>query len=165
MALRQFADLQHDDEDLYDLGKGMPGSYEPPEYPTGLMFSLCAADLESAGAEGAKPGDCMRFSAMGEVTSVFQSREDARVELEVAQFAGEDGKFFDLVEPLHICLCEGELTKMGLDCDCERGDTIHLIGEARVENCSDTEYGGERCGFQTTRLTFEDESDESREGG
>jgi hypothetical protein len=43
------------------------------------------------------------------------------------------------------------------------GDTIHLIGEARLEHMSSTEYGA-RCMLQITQLGFEDESTESREG-
>ncbi len=164
MALRQLHDLALDDDDLYDMSKGMPDSWEPPEYPPHLCFSLCAADLKSADAEGAKPGAVMRFSMMGEVTSIFQGVDDCRVELKVEEFAGEDGKFFDLTEPCHICLEDGQLMKMGLEADCERGDTIHLIGEACVQSCSDTEYGGERCSFQITKMGCEDESVESREG-
>jgi hypothetical protein len=165
MALRPpLVDLAHDDDDLYDLAKGMGRDYEPPEYPSGLCLSLCEEDLEAVGGKDAKPGETMRFSAMGEVTSIFVSRDDARVELEVAKFAGEDGKFCDLSEPGHICLEESQLAKLGLECDCERGDTIHLIGEARVESCSSTEFGGDRCMLQITGLTYvEDESGEGRE--
>lgn len=156
--------MELDDHDAYDMAKGMGPDYEPPEYPPGLCFSLCAADLKSADAEGAKPGAVMRFSMMGEVTSIFHGMDDSRVELQVDEFAGEDGKFFKLKEPCHICLCDGQLMKMGLEADCERGDTIHLIGEACVQSCSDTEFGGERCSFQVTKMNFEDESTESREG-
>ncbi len=164
MALRQLHDMAHDDDDLYDLSRGMGPDYEPPEYPGGLCFSLCASDMKSADCEGAKPGAVMRFSMMGEVTSIFQGTDNCRVELKVEQFAGEDGKFLDLTEPCHICLEDGQLMKMGLEADCERGDTIHLIGEACVQSRSDTEYGGERCMFQVTKMNFEDESTESREG-
>lgn len=164
MAMHNMADMAHNDEQLYDMSKGMPSTYEPPEYPSGLCFSLPESDLEQAGALSGEPGDTMRFSAMGEVTSIFKGIKDTRIELQLGEFAGEDGKFFELSEPAYICLCGAELEKMGLDADCERGDTIHLIGTARMESSSSTEWGGERCSLQVTELTFEDESQESREG-
>lgn len=163
MALRQFADLAHDDEQIYDLSKGMPDGYEPPEYPYGLQFTLSSDDLAKAGGEGGIPGATMRFSAMAEVTSVFKGIKDSRIELEIDEFAGEDGKFFDLANPACICLCGRELEKMELDDDAERGDTIHLIGTARLENYTSSEWG-DRVTLQVTELTFEDESSESREG-
>lgn len=165
MALRPpLVNLARDDDDLYDLAKGMPLDFEPPEYPSGLCFSLCAEDMAQAEIEDAKPGDTLRFSAMGEVTSIFVSQDDARIELEVTQFAGDDGKLFEMKEPGHICLCEGELAKLGLETDCERGDTLHMVGEACVQSCSSTEYSGERCVVQITDLAYlEDESTESRE--
>ena len=164
MALRVLANMAHDDDDLYDLSKGMPDDYEPPEYPTGLCMSITCEDLEQAGAEGGEPGATMRFSAMGEVTSNFKGMQDCRIELQIGEFAGEDGKFFDLTDPAYICLCSSQLDKMGLDADCERGDTIHLIGTARLESLSSTEFGGDRCSLQVTELAFENESEESREG-
>ena len=53
---------------------------------------------------------------------------------------------------------------MGLEADCERGDTIHLIGTVRVESVSSTEWGGDRVTLQVTELTYaEDESSEARD--
>lgn len=164
MALRQFASLAHDDSDMYDMSKGMPDGYEPPEYPSGCCLSLSREDLAKAGAEEGEPGATMRFSAMGEVTSVFKGIDSCRIELQVGEFAGEDGKFFDLENPTYVCLCQTELEKMDLDADCERGDLIHLIGTARLESTSSTEYGGDMCSLQIIEMAFEDESQESRDG-
>ena len=156
--MRQCADMSPDDDRLYDLMTGMPDGYEPPQYPSGLMFSIPCADLEANGETVGDPGSEMRFSAMGEVTSTFHSVDDCRIELELTQFAGESGKFFDLTSPSHICLCGPELEKMDLDEDAERGDTIHLIGDACLVSKSSTEYAGDVATFQVVRLTFEDES-------
>lgn len=163
MALRSYSDLGHDDEDRYDLEKGMPESYSAPDYPPGCCFSISAEDLAAAGAEGGEPGDEMRFSAMGEVTSIYKSMDGCRVEIQIGEFAGEDGKFNDLSAPAYVCLCERELGKMGLEPDCERGDMIHLIGTAHLQSSSSTEYGGDMCMLQITSLTYEDESSESRD--
>lgn len=165
MAWAALADLAHDDEDLYDMSKGMPDGYEPPEYPTGCRLGISQEDLEAAGCDGGEPGDTCRFSAMGEVTAVHKGIDDCRVELQLGEFAGEDGKFIELNEPAYICLCERELGKMGLEVDCERGDMLHLIGTVRMESCSSTEWGGEMCSLQIVELSYvEDESTESRKG-
>lgn len=156
--------VANDDEQIYDLCKNMPDGYEPPEFPYGLQFSLSADDFAKADAEGGNPGDTMRFSAMGEVTSVMRGREDSRIEMELCLFAGEDGKFFDLAQPPCICLCAAELDKIGLDDDAERGDLIHLMGTLRMESMSDNEWSGKRVSLQITELAFaENESDESTE--
>jgi hypothetical protein len=165
MALRRYHSMAHDDDDLYDLAKGMPRDYEPPAYPVGLSFCLTDEDMEKAGFTGYEPGDECRFSAMGCVTSIFKSTDGCRIELELEQFAGEDGQFFDLAEPSHICLCDPQMNRMALDDDAERGDTIHLFGEAEVVSCSSTEIAGDRCQLQITGLNFESESEEAREGG
>lgn len=176
MALRQFADMAHDDEKLYDMTMGMPQSmrdtYEPPEYPEGLQFTLPKAVLEEAGGGDGKPDDRMRFSLMGEVTSVMQGREDSRVELKVTQFAGEDGKFIDLDDDddampwmwPSLCLCGADLEKLGIEADCEGGDLLHVIGTARLESVSDDEFSGPRVRLQIIEARVEDESGESREG-
>jgi hypothetical protein len=172
VAWTALTSLEHDDEDRYDLEKGMPDGYEASDYPSGCCFQISKADLERAGCEGGEPGDTCRFSAMGEVTSIFKSMDGCRIEIELSQFAGEDGKFFALdtdadgvfpSAPM-ICLCQRELEKMGLDADCERGDMIHLIGTARLESTSSTEYGGDMHCLQITELSCEDESTESRNG-
>lgn len=164
MALRQFADMRHDEDKLYDLSKGMHEDYEPPEYPTGLCFCISKEALAQADGGDANPNDTMRFSAMGEVTSVFRGREESRIELQLVMFAGEDGKFFVLDDPAHLCLCGPDLEKMDLEDDAEMGDLLHLIGTARVESLSSNEWNGDMVSLQITDLTYEDESDESREG-
>ena len=164
MALRKMAPMAYDDEQIFDLSKGMPHDWTPPEYPPTLQFSVSKDDLAKAGGEDAEPDASMRFSAMGVVTSVTNGREHCRVELELTQFAGEDGQFADLTNPTPICLCGPELERMDLEADCECGDTIHLIGTARVESVVSSEWGGDRVLLQVTELTYEDESSESREG-
>jgi len=172
MALRQLQDMRHDDETLYDLAKGMPRDWEPPEYPQGLSFQISEEDLAKAAAEDGEPGDTMRFSAMGEVTSIFKGIDNCRIELKLTQFAGEDGQFFDLDDggpaawlgAPSICLCGPELEKLGLEADCERGDMLHLIGTARLDSSSSTEHGGDMHTLQIVEMTCEDESEESRDG-
>jgi hypothetical protein len=171
MALRRFASMAHDDEQLYELSKGMPDDYDPPEYPGGLCFTLPVSVLEQVEAGDGDPGDAMRFSIMAEVTSVFRGMDDCRVELRITDFAGEDGKFVDLDDDddmpwmaPSLCLCASELDKLGLEADCELGDTIHLMGTVRLESLSNDGFSGERAKLQITELTCaEDESEESRE--
>lgn len=170
MTLRHMADMAHDDEQLYDLAKDMPKGYEPPEYPSGLCFSIPKSVLDATGGEDGSPDDTMRFSAMGEVTSVFRGRDNCRVELRLTQFAGEDGKFTDLDEDddrpwmtPSICLCGPELGRMDLEADCELGDTIHLIGTVRLESLSNDGFSGEQARLQVIQLACEDESTESTE--
>lgn len=160
MAFHDLRSMEYDDAEKYDR---MTPDVDGPDYPPGLCFSLREDDLEACGAEDGEPGDTMRFAAMGEVTSVFKGLKDTRIELQLGEFAGADGKFVELTEPAYICLCGPELEKMDLDANCERGDMIHLIGTARLESTSSTEFGGERCCLQIVELTFEDESEESRE--
>jgi hypothetical protein len=166
MAIPALKSIEYDDDELYDreqAAKGMEGNVS--SYPLGMQFRLCQTDLEKLEAEGSKPGATLRFAAMGEVTSVFRNKDGCRIELEISEFAGTDGKFFDLDEPTHICMCGPELEKIELEDDCERGDMIHLIGEARLESTADSEFMP-GANFQITALTFEDESEESRsEGG
>lgn len=156
--------VEFTDDEKLDRIIGAGSMPDTPDYPYGLMLCLTKADLLKAEPEAGKIHDEMKFSAMGEVMSVFEHADDCRIELEVKQFAGADGKFFDLEEPAHICLTRCELDKIDLDEDAERGDTIHLIGTARLENRSSSEYGGDRATLQITHLTFEDESSESRAG-
>ena len=136
-----------------------------------MTFTLPQSVLEAVGAEGGDPDDTLRFSLMGEVTSIFRGREDSRIELRVTQFAGEDGKFVDLDDndeqpwmTPSICLCGPELEKLDLEADCEIGDTLHLVGEARLESVSNDGFSGEQARLQVVGLSVEDESEESREG-
>lgn len=166
MAFRALKSMAHDDEDLYDLAKGMPDDYEPPEYPQGLSFSLSREDLEKIGGKGGEPGQTLRFSAMCCVSSLFRGIDSSRIELAVEMLAGDDGKYFDVEDepfPPTICLTGSELDKLGLEADAERGDLLHLFGTARLDSLSDTGYGGPRACLQITELDYEDESDEARE--
>ena len=171
MAMRNYVDMAHDDEQLYELSKDMPDDYDPPEYPSGLCFTVPVSVLEQVEAEGGDPGDTMRFAVMAEVTSVFRSMDDCRVELRITDFAGENGQFVDLDDDDEmpwmspsLCLCAAELDKLGLEADCELGDTIHLMGTVRLESLSNDGFSGERARLQIVELTYaEDESGENRE--
>jgi hypothetical protein len=178
VALRNLVSLQHDDEELYDLSRGLPDGMDPPEYPSGCCFSLPKADLVKIGGEEGRPGHTMRFSAMCQVSSVHDALDKSRVELEVMMLAGEDGHYFEtgatnsadegsvapgMSERPCICLCGPELRKLGLEADAERGDLLHIFGTARLESLSSTEYGGDRACLQITDLDYEDESEEALE--
>lgn len=158
------ADLGYDDDEMLDRTPLMPGQAEPPDYPLGCMFSLAESDLIEAAGEGGEIGDEMRFAAMAEVTSCHQGTSGDRVELQIEMFAGDDGEFFKLSEPGWLSLTDRELGKMGLDADCDVGDLIHLIGEARLDSLHRSEFG-ETASLQILRLSYaEDENDEGREG-
>lgn len=154
-------DMEYDDDDMID--RQQPDQPEPPAYPPNLAFSIDQEDLEKASGAGGSIGDIMPFSAMAEVTSVHQTQDGSRIELRMTQFAGEDGKFFDMKVPGHICFCDFELGRLDLDADCDVGDTIHLIGEARLDSSHRHEFGGMST-LQVVKLTYEDESAESRQG-
>lgn len=158
MLLPAPVSMEWDDDDILDHVPSGDAD-DAPCFPPNLCFMMDSEDLAEADADGGSPGDTMNFMAMGEVTSVHASMTGCRIELELTQFAGRDGKFFNMRKPASICLCRPELAKMDLDEDCELGDLIHLIGEARLESHSKTEFGEMSC-LQITKLTFEDESTE-----
>jgi len=64
---------------------------------------------------------------------------------------------------LRICLTEKELEKLGLDADCECGDTVDLRAMGRVTSVSLNEVNGEqtcRIEIQIEQLAVENESTE-----
>lgn len=162
MAWKALRSLEFSDDEKLDRMIGP----EPKamDYPMGMQFCISEDDLEKADAEDGDPGDTMRFAAMTTVTNIFRSRDGCSINLEMTEFAGEDGKFFPLSNPTSLCLTDAELEKLGLEPNCERGDTLHLMGTARLEHTSSTE-GGDMCCLQITEMTFEDESTESRDAG
>lgn len=163
MALAPLKSIAHDDEDMFDLAKGMPDDWTPPEYPSGCCFTISQTDLEKAGGEGGDLADVLNFSAMGEATSIFRDMDDCRIELEITEFAGPDGKFFTLQNPAHICLRRSQLEKIDLGEDAERGDFLHMVGIAHIAHMRSDEYGGDMVGLQITHLSYlEDESTETR---
>lgn len=169
MVLRRLHDLRHDDEDLYDLEKDMAGpiaaaGYEAPEYPSGLCLTLDIDDVNKAAGGSVEPGDTLHFSAMGEVVSIYKTEDECRIQVRINEFGGHDGKLSDVKTPGAISLTHRELEKMDLDDDCERGDTIHLVGCACVRSCSSNEFMGDTYDLQIEQLAFEDESEEAREG-
>ena len=162
MTYKPLISVEYSDDDLID--RYMGSEPEMPSFPPGLCFTLNKETLAELGVEGIKPDDTMRFAAMGTVTSIYAATDNCRIELELDEFAGPDGKFHDLKMPANICLCAPELEKMELEADCERGDMIHLVGEARLKSMMDSEYGDSAC-FQIEQLNCEDESTESRQEG
>jgi hypothetical protein len=141
-----------------------------------MSFSVSPDVLEKIGLEGGDPGDTADFAAMGEVTSCQRGLTSSRVEVRLTALAGEDGKFvtlgFDADDDFlptmggpTVAFTERELEKLGLDDDCECGDTVHLIGQVQLESTFAHEAGGECCTLQITHLSaVENESTESREG-
>lgn len=154
------ANMEYDDDDLLD--RRGDDETEGPMFPPNLRFCISEADLEKAVGAGGTIGDTLRFAAMAEVCSVHASTDGSRIELHLTEFAGEDGHFFDLETKGYIAFCDFELDRLDLDCDCEVGDLIHLIGEATLEAISRSEFG-EAATLQVVKLTYEDESDESRD--
>ena len=156
--------LEHDDEEKYDLARGMPDGYEPPDYPAGMCMTVPATDLETIGCCDGDPGDWMCFSAMATVTSVMRGIKSCRIEAQVTQLGGEDGKFCEVSSPGCICFDRPTLEKMGLTEDAEKGDMIHLFGMARLDEIRDHEWSDAKmCALQITHLAFENESEEARE--
>ena len=64
---------------------------------------------------------------------------------------------------LRICLCDGELEKLGLDADCEEGDYIHIVAFATVISVH-KENGQKRVELQIEKMALEDESKEAPDG-
>lgn len=159
-TFRQMSSMEYDDEEKLDRLIGP--EIEPPDYPDGLRFTMAKGDLGKICAGNCAPGMVLRFAAFGTATSVYRDRESTRIEVSLTEMAGEDGKFVAMEQSPAICLCGPELEKLDLADECERGDTIHLVGTARVENTSSTEFGGDSIGLQITELSVEDESEESR---
>lgn len=160
--MRRFTPLAYDDDEILDrLAMKLP---EPPEYPSGLQFRLSMDDLGKICDGECAPGMMLQFAAMGEATSVYRDMDDCRIEVELSQMAGPDGHFVDMDMPPSISLTGAELGKLDLDDDCERGDTIHIIGHARVESMSSSEFS-EGITLQIVEAEIEDESEEGRDDG
>lgn len=163
MAFRpMMSSLEYSDDEKFDqiIGPDM----EPPDYPAGLQFTIDKSDLGKICDGDCSPGMTLRFAALGTATSVYRARESTRIEVELSQMAGEDGKFVEMDRAPSICLCGPELEKLDLADECERGDAIHVIGTARVESLSSPSFGGDTVGLQITEMCIEDESEESRDG-
>jgi hypothetical protein len=160
MAFRQMSSMELDDDEKIDRMFGTPEGL--PDYPPGLQFTIDKADLGKFCDGECSPGMTLRFAAMGNATSVYRSVDSVRIEVELREMAGEDGKFVEMDRPPSICLCGPELEKLDLDEECERGDMIHIIGTARVESLSSPAYGGDMVGLQIVEMCVEDESEESR---
>ena len=86
MALRSYADMRHDDEAMYDQMKGMPDSYEPPEYPSGLCFTV-RGDLREDMAPGEQRAEIWEAERDGGVIAVGGSMGD--LWLQLAELGGE----------------------------------------------------------------------------
>ena len=163
MLSAPLASMEYDDDELMDRMFG-PG-VELPTHPAGLCFTMSKDQLEEIAEGEAEPDAMLHFSAMGTVLSISKDRQSGtRIEMELTEFAGPDGKFEALENPPAICLCDGELEKLDCDDDCEKGDMLHLIGMARVERTNDPQWGEGMVTLQITHLAIEDESEEGRDG-
>lgn len=161
-AFHRMVDMEWSDEDKYD--HAMAHEVEPPDYPPGLQFIISRDDLEKfCDASECQPGSSIRFAAMGVATSINRGMGECLIEVELTEMAGEDGQFAPLDNPAAISLCSPELERLDLDEECERGDTIHIIGTARVERTSSPRYGGDSVTLQIVEAAIEDESDENRD--
>lgn len=160
--------IEYDDDQKLDRMVGMagPSMPEPPDYPPGCCFTVGANDLKKAGLDDGKLGDTAHFAAMATVTSVMVDPKYCRIECEITQLAGEDGKFVDLENPAHFSLERSELEKLDLSEDAERGDMLHMIGTVRLDGYHDHEYSdGKMHRLQIVEMCcVEDESAESRAG-
>lgn len=67
---------------------------------------------------------------------------------------------------LALCLTDKELAKLGLEADCECGDTVHLFCMAKVTSVSCNENEGGKCSrveLQITDMGVESEDEENEE--
>lgn len=163
-VFRQMHDLEYSDDEKYDQ---MVSRVEPeddgPDYPEGLKFMIMKSELAKFCDSDCEPGMTIRFAAMGTATSIDRGREDCRIEVELGEMAGEDGRFVELDMKPSICLCGPELEKIDLEEECEKGDMIHIVGTARVERVSSPAWGEDSVYLQIVEAAIEDESQENRD--
>jgi len=164
-ALRKHQSMEYDDEEKIDRMLGMGAPPDVPDYPEGLSFSIDKDDLSKICEGEPKPDATLHFGAMGTAIGVYRDRENVRIEVELREMAGPDGEFVSLDRPVAIRLCDGDCEKLDLDDDCEKGDTIHLIGTARVESTDSPQWGGDTVRLQIIEMDVEDESQETRRYG
>jgi hypothetical protein len=154
--------MELDDDDKYDLAHGSES--DPPDYPSGLRFTVREADFEGLGIDGsARPGETIRFAALARATNVsHQLSSGCRIEAEIDLLALGEGQMCELDQGLRpsICLTDSQLERADLDDDVASGDMVHLIGTVRVEGASDTQWGGKCLDLQIVELAIEDEDAE-----
>jgi hypothetical protein len=159
------ASVEYSDDEKFDriMDQSKAGP-DQPDYPPGLQFTISREDLGKFCEGDCAPGMTLRFAAMGTATSVMRDMDGCRIEVELGEMAGDDGKFVKMDSPPSVCLCGPEMEKIDLEEDCERGDMLHLIGTARVERTTSHEFGGDMVSLQIIELAVEDESEENRDG-
>lgn len=88
MALRQYVDMELDDDAKLDGGIVTPAGTRVPDYPYALRISLSATELQKLGIDDdPKVGDLLHFAAFAEVTSYSSGDGEGgphrRVELQI----------------------------------------------------------------------------------
>jgi hypothetical protein len=156
------------DDQLYDMARARAGSAvdagDLPDYPPGMRFTIRECCFERLGIEDAKPGATVKFAAFARVTSCNLRTDGCRVELEIDMLKLGDGEFAELDEMGRpsICLDEHDHDRLDLDPDCETGDVLHLMGQARVMAVDDNRFMGRSVTLQCEEgLVVEDEDRES----
>jgi hypothetical protein len=170
MQMRRHASMRLSDDEQYDFIKNRlqvgAGDIEPPEYPPGLCFTVTKANLEALGVDGATPDATVKFAAIARATSVNHSRTGCRIECEIDLLSLDGGEMVEMGDGMRpaISLDENDHERLDLDqAGCERGDMLHLIGTARIERTSDTEYGGKSACLQIIEASVESEDAEADE--
>lgn len=157
---RPSSSMAYDDDEILD--RMMPGLPDVPDYPVGLRFTISDRVLELCDTDGdCGPGDTIRFALMGEAASVERKIDGCRIEIEIAFLALGEGTLTEL-DPMDrpcLCLLDTELEKLDLDDAAERGDLIHMCGEARVDATNDPRYGDRTVTLQITDLQCVEDED------
>jgi hypothetical protein len=153
------------DDEKYDMEKarGGAGTGDVPDYPPGMRFTIRECCFEALGIDQVKPGATVKFAAMCRVTSCNLRTDGCRVELEMIMLKLDGGEFAEMDEMARpsICLDENDHDRLDLDeDDCENGDLLHMVGEARVVATDDNRFMGKSLTLQIESASIENESTE-----
>jgi hypothetical protein len=163
MGWSTLVDMELDDDDKFDLSSQFGLSDQDVDYPPGLQFSISEPDFEALGVDSdVEKGATTKFMAMAIVKSI-DIGERCRVELEIDMLSIGEGAFVDLGRKPFICFGDGELSRLDLEADCERGDLLHMSGIARVTaiHKPNRDYGNEdSVTLQIEQLAIENEDDD-----
>jgi hypothetical protein len=167
----EYRSMKLNDDQLFDMDKARrAGPITPtddlPEYPPGMRFTIRECCYEALGIDQVKPGSTVKFAALCRVTSCNHRTDGCRIELEIDMLQLGDGELAELDEMARpsICLDENDHDRLDLDDDCETGDLLHLMGEARVMSVDDNRFMGGSCTLQIEQgFVAENESTEGDE--
>lgn len=159
--------MAHDDDQLYDMAKARAGidDSDLPEYPSGLRFTVMECCFERLGIDTMEPGATVKFAAMARATSVNQRIDGCRIEAEIDMLSLDGGQLAELDEGARpsISLDENDHARLDIEQGCERGDMLHLMGEARVEAVDDNRWMGRSVTLQITAADVESEDGEAND--